>query len=479
MLAASTWRSLYLDPLRGWFIFFFLVQLGLASAFSTNPLSRWAMMAALTEEGTPRIDGYYTATIDWARTPDGHYYSNKAPGPALIGEPIFAYLDAWQTRGVLHRDDRDRIRYAKGGSNMRFLSFLFQILPMFLLGLMVLRRLEKSGASQAARAVAFLALLFGNTACLFFNQYFGHGCSAVCALALYLALLSDRVFLSAFFFGLGVLCEYSGALLLLPVLPIWVAGLRAARKPGIWLLEFVGGALGPAIAWVVYHQYCFGSIWNIPNKFQNPAFVEQSGDRINVGGIFFLPSWDAVWGLTLSPSRGLLFTQPWVLLLLGAILFVKPVRQAALDRQNYRSITLPLIFFALLFLMNSAFGGWHGGGTSGPRYLSAGLVLLAPVLGLLWDRFTPVLQNAAWGLVGLSVCLHLVFMSVYLALANPGIALYQFYWDELHGANGATPALRMGLMIPIALALFYRTWSRCLEVNNSRKKAAFSPAARQ
>jgi hypothetical protein len=434
-------------------------------------------MVAMTEEGTPRIDAYYTSTIDWARTPDGHYYSNKAPGPILLGQPIFASLDAWQTRGVAGRADRDRIRYAKGGGNLRLLSFIFQIVPLFILGLMLLAHLESSGASRSACSVAFVVLLFGNTACLFLNQYFGHGCSAVCALGLYFAVLSDRVFLSALFFGLGVLCEYSGALLLVAVLPVWIASLRRSPTPGRWLFEFVGGALAPAIAWVAYHQYCFGSIWNLPNKFQNPQFVEQSSDRLNVGGIFFLPSWEAVWGLTFGTSRGLLFTQPWVLLLLGAILVLRPVRRAVLDRNHYRSVTLPLIFFGLLFVMNSAFGGWHGGGTSGPRYLSAGLVLLAPVLGLLWDRFTPLFQKVGWVLVGVSVCFQLVFMSVYLALANPGIPLWKFYWDELHGVNGGTPALRMGLMIPIALALFYRTWTRRLEPSNPHKKAAFSPAA--
>jgi hypothetical protein len=472
------WRSLYSHPLRGWFLFFFLIQLGLSMPPSTNPLSRWTAMAAMTEDGTPRIDSYYTATIDWARTPDGHYFSNKAPGPMLLGEPIFAYLDAWQTRGVPNRDDRDRIRYMKCGGNLRLLSLIFQIVPLFLLSLWMMKFLEKSGASRAARTVAFLALLFGNTACIFLNQYFGHGCAAVCALALYLAVLSDRVMLSAFFFGLGMLCEYSGALLFFPLLPIWISSFRRSGARGRWLLNFVGGAITPAVAWVAYHSYCFGSPFRIPNQFQNPLFVEQATDRVNVGGIFFLPSWEAVWGLTLGDQRGLLFTQPWALFLLVGLLALKPLRQKVFSRSQYTAIGLPLVFFALLFLMNSAFGGWHGGGTSGPRYLSAGLVLLAPVLGLLWDKLTPVFQNIGWGLVGISVCFQLVFMSVYLALANPGIPLWKFYWDELHGVNGATPALRMAITIPIALALLYRAWAGRLEPKSSNKKANFSPAAR-
>ncbi len=476
MTAHTSSTPFYRNPLRGWFVFFFLVQLGFAMPFSTNPKSRWTMLSALAEDGSPRIDAYYKASVDWARTPDGHYYSNKAPGPALLGAPLFAFLDAWQTRGISSREERDRVRRDMGGSNLRLLSFVFQIVPFFLLTLLMLRHLTKSGASRGARSAATIALLFGNTACLFLNQYFGHGCAAVCALALYLAVLQGRVGLSAFFFGLGALCEYSGALLLIPLLPFWIDSLRRSTHRAQWVGKFFAGAALPAVVWIAYHTYCFGGPFSIPNQFQNPAFVEQTADRANLWGIFFFPSLEAVWGLTLGWSRGLFFTQPWVLLLLVSLFAVPTLRREVFAARHRGDLALPLLFFVLLFMMNSSFNGWHGGSTAGPRYLSSGLVLLAPVLGLVWDRFPPRLQRLAWVLIGLSVFLQILFLSVDTALPKSGVPLWRFYFDQLAGPNWHTPALRLAIGISLALALFYWTWSGRLKESGYQSKAAFPPA---
>ena len=54
-----------------------------------NQNSRFDLMRAIIEQGTLRIDAYHQNTGDKAFF-QGHYYSDKAPGLALLGVPIVA-----------------------------------------------------------------------------------------------------------------------------------------------------------------------------------------------------------------------------------------------------------------------------------------------------------------------------------------------------------------------------------------------------
>src|SRR3989338_7865785 len=60
----------------------------------TNTRSRLALLHSIKEDRTLRIDSYQHWTIDWARTPDGHYFSNKAPGPVFLALPFYWILDS-------------------------------------------------------------------------------------------------------------------------------------------------------------------------------------------------------------------------------------------------------------------------------------------------------------------------------------------------------------------------------------------------
>lgn len=400
-------------------------------------------MAALVEDGTPRIDPYHTYMIDWAQTPDGHYYSNKAPGPALVGLPVFALADLWLTHGIVDRQERDRARVSNGSGVLRVLSLLFQILPFFFLGLLVLREL-------GANWVAFIALFFGNTASVFLNQYFGHGMAAVCVLGLYYAVLKRKTALGTFFFGLGVLCDYSSALFLLPLLPVWWKEWKASKSRAQWVGRFLAGALLPAVAWSVYHWVCFGGLFSIANRFQNPLFVD-TADRWNIGGLFFLPSIEALWGLTLGWERGLLWTQPWVLLVFTAVI---------LDRKKLAAVWFAFSCFCLLFLMNASFGAWHGGSTPGPRYLSAGLVCMALVLSQIWGGLSAGMQKIMTASVVVSAFLQIVFLSTYLALPSENMPLWGFYWAQLQGAHAGTVIVRIAVGWTLLAVLFYRSLSK-------------------
>src|SRR3712207_4945657 len=78
-----------------WYGFFFQVPVW-------NENSRYDLVRALVDDHTTIIDRYHTNTGDKAFY-DGHYYSTKPPGSALLGAPAYA---AMRLAAVLTGSDR-------------------------------------------------------------------------------------------------------------------------------------------------------------------------------------------------------------------------------------------------------------------------------------------------------------------------------------------------------------------------------------
>src|SRR5262245_27794027 len=53
--------------------------------------SRLNLTLAIVDKGTLRIDDYYQNTGDYAKF-EGHYYTDKAPGPSLLAVPVYAAI---------------------------------------------------------------------------------------------------------------------------------------------------------------------------------------------------------------------------------------------------------------------------------------------------------------------------------------------------------------------------------------------------
>ena len=170
-------------PCRGWLAIFLAANLFISLPNNTNPRSRLATLCAMAEDQSFRIDNYQNLTTDWARTPNGHYYSNKAPGPMLLGYPVFWAVDRMLNHNQPDRARRDHTRLEYSWLLFKVLSVLFQVIPFFALVVIALQWLESRGVSRPALHVSCVAMLFGNTATLFMNTYFGHAMAANCVLA--------------------------------------------------------------------------------------------------------------------------------------------------------------------------------------------------------------------------------------------------------------------------------------------------------
>jgi hypothetical protein len=392
----SFWRSFYSNikharrsPFFRYFLFFVLFQMVYEQHGSTNVASRLAQLASMSQRYSFDIAPYKDDwTVDWAETPDGGTYSNKAPGPAFIAFPLYWIFDR-VTVDVSQNELENRTRRNNLGHHFfRLATLVFQILPFALIGLYFLGRLTQSGVANETLRWWTLAYLFGTTASVFLNTYFGHGIAAVGVLFLAIALLERSWCWAGFFFGWALLSDYALAMVL-PTLVVYLCFASLRRRD--WIAFFVGGTL-PGVLWIWYHSTCFGSPLALPNKFQNPAFVDLAHSSTALWGVIsFFPDWNIVVKLLVGSERGLLFSQPWILMVLlvffwGGFRRLKPIFPKTL-------LYWIVVSFFAVFAMNASFGGWHGGASAGPRYLAVVLPLMTLLIPSLWDDFSAPLRK--------------------------------------------------------------------------------------
>jgi hypothetical protein len=406
-----------------------------------NARTRISTMRAMNEQFTFRIDSYINASNDWSRTPDGAYYSNKAPGPMLYGFPVFFVLDRLHMlKEHGYRDERG-LRHYPDYMQMTGTSLLMQAVPFALLGAYVVHLLAGLGVSIFAQGLVLFALLFGNTAAVYMSSYFGHGMTAVFILAALIALIERRFALFSFCFSSALLCDY-GVGMQIPAVLLSLCFVRDKKiKP--LLKGLVIGAIIPGVLWIWYHTVTFGNPFYIANKFQNPVFLDMQQETVQLWGIFSLPRFDVLWKLLAGPERGILYTQPWVLAM-------APFGLWSAWKGKYKEVSAYcLVGLVGLLFMNMSFGGWNGGGAAGPRYLCHIFPAFALWLGLIFDR----IPKSGKILICVTVFAAVLFRSlVYSSTTEaPAISLWGFYIGEL-GKKSWTPIFRVFLFWVILTA---------------------------
>jgi hypothetical protein len=399
-------RAAIESPCRGWILIFLLSNTLIFFPDSTNPKSRLATLCAMVEDESFSIDHYQDWTIDWAQTPDGHYYSNKAPGPMLLSYPVFWAVDKMLTFNEPDRAARDRVREARSWVTLKLLSVLFQVLPFTIVVVLALAWLEEHGAPPVALHLSCAAMLFGNTASLFMNTYFGHAMAATWVLVLCLGLLRRRYVWSGLAYGLALLSDYSSAVLF----PGFLAAVLLQEPRKNWLRcasQIALGGIFPGILWTFYHTACFGGPFTLPSRYQNPAFV--NNPQCEILGLFNpVPHVTVLAQLLFGFRRGILWSQPWVLLVLAAFLF----RRFLLPRLSKEAWSQCLSLWrfllpglALLLWMNASFDEWYAGYTPGPRYVCS----VFPAIGLLAGMSYASLPSQANRLLEIAVGFAVVF----------------------------------------------------------------------
>jgi hypothetical protein len=321
---------------------------------SANELTRWATAASLIEKGSFEIswtEDLIGKNVDTAIV-DGKSYSNKAPGTAVIAAPIYGL-----TRLFIGPPNASNIRVSWFA-----MRFVIATLPLLLFAFWLYRR--------EADEFALAALLFTTPLFLYSILFFSHVFVAALIYFAFRFLYDNRVILprnclyAGVLSGLAVVSEFPAIFAVV----VFGAGLLFTEKRDRFncLSSFALGGAPFAIFLLIYNYSIFGSPFSMSYAHESfPEWAEVAGQ--GVFGIGF-PTLSNAFLLLFSPSRGLFFTAP--ILLLSVVCFFTSRERNTLRHR----VKVAAIVFSILILCGH--GAAHGGWAFGPRYL----IFIIPLL---------------------------------------------------------------------------------------------------
>lgn len=379
--------------------------------------SRLALVRAIVEQQTVRIDAYVASTGDYALI-DGHAYSDKAPGPALAAVPVYALIhqiSGWPAvQRLLSRLAGSAAFSTTLRSNgdglglervrLAFSHYLLTLLVVALpaaLAVAVLDRLLRRWFQPGPSLLGALGYGLATPTAVYAGNFYSH--ALVAALLIGAWALIERAGDDAqrrgrwllgggLLLGWAAISEYPVSLLCAGL------GLYALVRCG-WraLLWLAAGSLPALVCLAGYDWLAFGTIW--PIGYAHSA-LWQTQHQTGFLSLTY-PHRDGLWGLIGGGFRGLFVRAPWLLLALPGL--------ALWWRSGARRPLLLLVGGCALslWLVYGSSRMWWGGFAAGPRYLVPILPFLAVGATASIDRCW---TRAGWrwlaiGLVALSVLL--------------------------------------------------------------------------
>ncbi len=422
---------------------------------SHNTICRAAMTANLVQHGRIDIDGYDGFTRDKAFN-EGHYYCDKAPGMSFLAAPAaFAF-----TRVIPVGPENV---YSRTWTLFMYVlalttSGLLCVLAALLVFQEVLRRTDDLDAAL----IGALVFGVGTPVWGWATSMFSHAAAA--ALLLIGFILLDRarraeqpVLLTALLAGLAlggaVAVEYTA------FVPAVVIGAALAlvsnwRQPASVVLLFAIAALGALAALapvLAFHAAAFGSPFTTGYAFT----VEFTGHQSGLFGVG-APQPDIIAALLVSPERGFIWYAPVVL----------AAGWAAAKMMGRDALRVPALVTLLIavwyLLMNAGFEYWHGGASTGPRYLTPALGFSAIALGLGWPLLGAWERRASLALLAVSVLVNFAFVAVDMTAGGGAIAS-NLLAGELRHTMSYQLLMRPSLLhlappLAIAAVLAYLIW---------------------
>jgi hypothetical protein len=479
-------------PSRRDYLFLFLALLALFAYVAPrwndwNQNSRLSLVRSLVDKGTVQIDAFSANNGDYAYF-NGHYYSDKPPGPALLGVIPYAGLKLalsnpladWlldrlaksssfsrtftegSIQGVAETTTRDKIL---GALARIWLSILLVALPVALMACCFWAWTYRITGRYRLSLTLTLGLILGTTVFPYGSLFYSNALTA--ALLFISFFLLNRAKeqtgfgpgwlygLTGLLLGLSVISQYETVLIAGPL------GLYALARTITWRerLRRVGwlvlGGLPPGIVLVIYDLISFNSPWPVGYEYSILWLDRHSQGFMSLT----YPHPEALWGLTFSPYRGLFLLSPFLLLALPGFYF-------ALRRPGLRLEAAICLWSSLAFyLFNASTVMWPGGFTFGPRYLVSGLPFLAFGVAFLISEAGARSWPAMGWWVGLPVALSiLIVLPASLVgrdwpsdqVLNP---LVDYLWPKLlSGDLALNPGMALGLKgpwsyLPLALVV--------------------------
>lgn len=360
-----------------------------------NQNGRFALVRAILEERTLRIDSYAECTGDRSLW-DGHYYCDKAPGASFLAlGPVAAAQRVARVLGV----DPTSARGITVGSYIAGLatSGLFTVVAALGVFWLTLHW----GASRGAAIFAASAYGVATPAWSYATVFVGHGLTSGCLIAAFGAAVALAEFprqhtllawTVGLFCGLAVVSEFPAAPAVVIIVLFALATVYATERDATFRVALHITAAGALMAFVLlaYHNAAFGSPFRLGygNEDNSEGAAMQQG-LFGIGA----PSWHVLYEVLLGAYRGLLPLAP--------LMAVAPLGLLGLARTQrlFRPVIAAAAIAAYYLLLNVSYTYWEGGWFIGPRHLLPGLAFVALGLPFLWDRAGTALRGvlvAGW-----------------------------------------------------------------------------------
>jgi hypothetical protein len=343
-----------------------LLILGVEGTFSHpgswNQNARLAPAVAFVEPGTPYTgtfiinglkDSARLVTADWAQSPRGAFYSNKAPGVSLLAiVPYFLLYHA--ERSV--RLDPTSLELTR--VNAYALNLWISVFWNIVAALALLRRLPRLGVHSREGAAVVAAVYSLATPVLPYGcSLWGHS-TAAAFITLGTLDVADgsrtRCFLGGLWLGMAALTEYLAAVSLVTAAIFVLSG--DDRSERVW--KFASGSAAPVLALLVYHDLAFGNYFTSAPSLSNPIFLQPE----KIAGLFSVPSPERLLRLLFGSGRGLFWQTPILLMsVFGAVSWYRSGRRGF--------VAFAVATIALYALSISTMDGFQGGTTTSMRYM--------------------------------------------------------------------------------------------------------------
>jgi len=388
-----------------------------------NPDSHLALGYAMVERHTLRIDHYlqlsgsrqllldkavYCGPHTDVRT-CRHYYSDKAPGVGLLVAAAYQAIRPAISPGIAP---------TKPGSDRFLLRLLLTLLVISLPAAaftVAYWRFLSRYAGPARAMLVTVGYAFGSIALPYSMLLFSHALSAALLFGAFILVAPRpavpgvgkparppaRALLAGALAGYAIGCEYPAAIIV-ALIGMYIlfghgaigSGFRSAGR-------YACGVLIGILPLLAYNLAAFGTPLAQGYAYlNNPLYARGMAHGIMGVGA---PMWEAAWGTTFSPYRGIFLLSPWLLLAFPGL---ARMAKAGWRREAWLCGTVSVAYF----LFQAGYAFWDGGASVGPRHFLPALPFLAfPVVFALADRR---LLRLAQVLIAVSVAEMLLIVSI-------------------------------------------------------------------
>jgi hypothetical protein len=355
--------------------------------------SRAALVYAVGDQGVLYIDEFHDLTGDKAYY-NGHYYAVGSIGPSLVALPFY-----WLFKVTLLLPGLSNLFEGTGGIShlnarytrlaLTFITFFAVCVPSAALGCVFY--VFASRFTSNNRSAYILALTYGLATIAFpySKALFQHQLAAFGAFVGFFLLWKvcyehaspNWLWLVGVLFGFVAITEYPVALF---VGFIFLWSMYESPAP-LAMYRVVLGALPMLFLFAAYNFSVFGTPLPVAYRYHVEYHSVHAQGFMGLTG----PSLSRLYGITISPFRGLFYISPILLLVFPGLYYMyQDVRKRA------AAVLLTVVIFGFFFY-NASYLYWNGGNTVGPRFLVPMLPFMTLPIIFVFNKWATLLAGRA------------------------------------------------------------------------------------